>query len=80
MEQVKSHAEKTLRQLQIIRTYEANFQDTLNVEELAEKRAIWLASYKDARARRRNDIFYRVERKTEKEATVKGNFTTCLIQ
>ncbi|TFK89209.1 hypothetical protein K466DRAFT_597995 [Polyporus arcularius HHB13444] len=56
MEQVGSHAEKTLRQLQIIRTYEANFQDTLNVEELAEKRASWLASYKDARASRGDDI------------------------
>ncbi|KAI0696226.1 P-loop containing nucleoside triphosphate hydrolase protein [Cerioporus squamosus] len=53
MEQVKLNAEKTSRQLQIIRTYEANFQDTLNVEDLAEKRAEWLGLYKEARANRR---------------------------
>ena len=52
MEQVKLHAETTARQLRIIRTYEANFQDTLNVEELAEERSGWLALYKDARANR----------------------------
>ncbi|TFK83810.1 hypothetical protein K466DRAFT_602558 [Polyporus arcularius HHB13444] len=39
MEQDQSHAAKILRQLQILRTY-ANFQDTLNVEELTEKQLV----------------------------------------
>ena len=47
-EQTNAHAEKAVAAIRTLLSYEATFQDTQNVEDLAEKRAQWLSTYKGA--------------------------------